>query len=95
MFQKGNKVAKGRKSEEKVKCEYIRPTMEESKLLQVDPVMHDAMTKTSVEEEDIPSVMFLRPRDNQPIYRCNQSVKNDNLGYVNSIFYIVFIYNSF
>ena len=71
-FKPGNKFGTGRGREEKVKIEYVRPTVEEAELMQVDPVIHNAMT-SALEKEQKTETMILRPMHEQPSYKCTKS----------------------
>lgn len=70
-FQKGHTHAKGREMgvEPALQAEYPRPSQEEAALLDVDPVMHEAMASTSTSDEERPSVMILRPQLKKPDYK--------------------------
>ena len=82
MFKLGNKCRLGRQSVFKLtpNSEYVRPTVEEAKLMDVDPVVHDAMASTSTSTDQKLDVMLLRPRLKQPEYKCTGSRNTSYLG---------------
>ena len=82
MFKRGNKCWSGCQSVSKVtpNSEYVRPTMEEAELMDVDQVVHDAMASTSTSTDQKPDVMLLRPRLKQPEYKCTGSRKTSYFG---------------
>ena len=82
MFKRGNKCGLGHHSVYNVNpnSEYVRPTVEEAELMDVDQVVHDAMASTSTSTDQKPDVMLLRPRLKQPEYKCTRSNKTSDLG---------------
>lgn len=70
MFKRGCKSGPGGQSYLKVNrhSDYVRPTVEEAELLDVDPVIHNAMASASTSD-----FMILRPRRKQPQYKSTRS----------------------
>ena len=83
MFKRGNKCGSGCQSISKVTpiSEYVRPTVEEAELMDVDQVVHDAMasTSTATSTDQKPHIMLLRPRLKQPEYKCTGNRNASNL----------------
>ena len=47
--------------------QYVRPTVKEAELMDVHPVVHDAMASTSTSTDQKPDVMVFRPRIKQVV----------------------------
>ena len=80
-FKPGNKFGLGNEKLFKTKqeAEYVRPTMEEADLMEVDMVVHEAMASTSTAEDKKPQAMILRPQWKKPIYKSIRGRNRDSL----------------